>query len=138
MKKAIEILKDAVAHKPDADVERAISYLSDLTQCTAPEWELNPELDGLLKIKTIDGLKVEDGPYAKEFAIEQNRLDMEATNREEKEAGVVPEEIPLQYQTCKHGTAFRYHCDECDDDDLGELDPTKACGFGDEGCTSCQ
>jgi len=24
------------------------------------------------------------------------------------------------------------------EDDLGELDPAKACGFGDEGCTSCQ
>lgn len=24
------------------------------------------------------------------------------------------------------------------DDDLGELDPSKACGFGEEGCTSCQ
>ena len=95
MKKAIEILKDATTNKPDADVERAISYLSDLTQCT--EWELNPELDGLIKIKTIDGLKVEDGPYAKEFAIEQNRLDMEATNREEKKAGVVPEELPVGY-----------------------------------------
>lgn len=25
-----------------------------------------------------------------------------------------------------------------EDHDLGELDPSKACGFGEEGCTSCQ
>jgi hypothetical protein len=29
---------------------------------------------------------------------------------------VVKEEIPVQFQTCKHGTAFRYACPECDDE----------------------
>lgn len=248
-------------------LERAISYLSDITQCTAPEWDLtvvpewnkakvkvgdgpwqklnetmtaskiyetNQQLDADWKVRVdklveaasepflksassfdleLDRLVMEygdeeklkrdnplivvdpNGPYAKEFAIEQNRLDMEATNREEKEVGVVPTamefietrsnlgvvpdelpvgygcdyagvvpieeqlfkqglignpqsfeaegrfvvpvEIPLQYQTCKHGTAFRYHCDECDDDDLGELDTSKACRLDNPECESC-
>lgn len=183
-------------------IERAIFYLSDITQCTSEEWDLNPELNGLLRIKTIDGLKVEDGPYAKEFAIEQHRLDMEATNREEaalkpvvtqtfcvvdlarlctkpqtyvwtkkelwveidrrKPAGYSLDKVeegsdsylrvatfkrivPIEEQLYEQGLIGNPESFEVEgrftvpnDDDLGELDPTKACDLSKEGgCESC-
>lgn len=154
-------------HQRILDIDKAVGYLSDLTQCTAEEWEEKLKRDNPLIVVNPNG------PYAKEFAIEQNRLDMEATNREESKLEPVvtqtfcvvdlarlclkpqtyawtEKELRLEIDRRKPAGYSLDKVEEgsdsylrvatfkrIEDDDLGELDTSKACRLDNPECESC-
>lgn len=70
-------------------------------------------------------------------AVEKNGLHEETVSLtgSEFDGQLQPPGVKALFERCGSGMIV---VPPAMDDDLGELDPSKACGFGEEGCTSCQ